>query len=109
MRYTGVSREISYAATLEFFESRGRETRPEQPQTATMYQDGDLAARRDAWEKQTVKPLLALRGDERVLDLGCGYGRWAQELKGQIGGYLGVDFSAEMIKHARTRRNLELI
>lgn len=100
MRYTGTTHEISYDATLAFFESRGRSVKPDQPQTATMYQDGDLAARRDACEKAVVMPLLELRGDERVLDIGCGYGRWGQTLSGRIGNYLGTDFSAELLKVA---------
>jgi len=100
MRYTGKTHDISYAATLEFFESRGRETQPDKPQTATMYQDSNLATRRDACERETVYPLLALRGDDRVLDIGCGYGRWAQTLAGKVGGYVGVDFSAELLRVA---------
>jgi cyclopropane fatty-acyl-phospholipid synthase-like methyltransferase len=100
MRFTGTAHEISYAATLEFFESRGRHAQPDRPQTATMYQDSDLAARRDACEKETVLPLLGLQGGERVLDLGCGYGRWGQTLVGRIGEYVGVDFSAELLRVA---------
>ncbi len=102
MRYTGSNHDISYAATLEFFESRGRTATADAPQTATMYQDRTLAERRDACERDTVLPLLALRGDERVLDIGCGYGRWAQTLTGRIGRYLGVDFSAELLRVARS-------
>jgi SAM-dependent methyltransferase len=104
MRYTGTTHEISYAATLEFFESRGRGASSTAPQTATMYQDKTLAERRDACERETVLPLLSLRGDERVLDIGCGYGRWAQILNGQVGRYLGVDFSGELLRVARELR-----
>jgi len=100
MRHTGTLHDISYAATLAFFEARGRETRPDCPQTATMYQDQELAMRRDACEMATVLPLLALTGSERVLDIGCGYGRWAQKLVGRIGSYLGVDFSRELLRVA---------
>ena len=100
MRYTDTKHAISYADTLEFFESRGRQACADAPQTATMYQDRELAARRDACEKEVVLPLLDLGGGERVLDLGCGYGRWAQVLTGTIGDYLGVDFSAELLRLA---------
>ena len=104
MRYTGTTHEISYLATLEFFESRGRQANPDQPQTATMYQDSELAACRDACEKDFVLPLLGLHGNERVLDLGCGYGRWGQTLVGRIGKYVGVDFSAELLRLAEGLR-----
>lgn len=103
MRYTGTAREISYEATLDFFESRGRHASAEKPQTATMYQDEQLARRRDACERDTVLPLLAPKPHDRVLDLGCGYGRWAEVLAGRIGEYVGVDFSAELLRLAHAR------
>lgn len=103
MRYTGITREISYEATLEFFEGRGRASSVDTPQTATMYQDQALAERRDRCEQETVVPLLALHPDDRVLDIGCGYGRWAQILSGRIKTYLGIDFSAELLRLAEAR------
>jgi SAM-dependent methyltransferase len=103
MRYTGTTHEISYQATLEFFESRGRTASPEAPQTATMYQDQALAQRRDQCERETVVPLLGLLGSKRVLDVGCGYGRWAEVLAERVGEYLGVDFSAELLKLAEAK------
>lgn len=104
MRYTGQPHEISYAATLDFFESRGRTATAEAPQTATMYQDKELAARRDACERDTVLPLLHPQPGDRVLDIGCGYGRWAEELAGKVGEYVGVDFSGELLRLARARQ-----
>jgi SAM-dependent methyltransferase len=104
MRYTGTAHDISYDATLAFFESRGRTATADAPQTATMYQDKVLAEKRDACERDTVLPLLALGGDERVLDIGCGYGRWAEVLLGRVGEYVGVDFSGELLKLAEARR-----
>lgn len=103
MRYTGENHEISYSATLDFFESRGRSASAEAPQTATMYQDRDLASRRDAHERSVVLPLLAPAPGDRVLDIGCGYGRWAEELSGEVASYVGVDFSGELLKLARAR------
>jgi SAM-dependent methyltransferase len=103
MRYTGTTHDISYEATLAFFESRGRTAEASAPQTATMYQDKTLAERRDACERETVLARLQLRGDERVLDIGCGYGRWAEVLAGRVGEYVGVDFSGELLKLAEAR------
>lgn len=97
MRVVGEKRDISYDATWSFFESRGRAADPAVPQTATMYQDRDLALQRDALERDTVLPSLGLHGHERVLDVGCGYGRWARILATRVARYLGVDFSAELL------------
>ena len=46
---------------------------------------------------------LALRGDERVLDIGCGNGRVSAELVSRLpsGSVLGIDASSEMIAVAR--------
>ncbi len=44
----------------------------------------------------------SLTGDESILDLGCGNGELARELarRGHRGPYLGVDFSAPLLKEA---------
>lgn len=46
--------------------------------------------------------LEMLKGDESILDLGCGNGEFARELakRGHRGPYLGVDFSPPLLKEA---------
>ena len=43
-----------------------------------------------------------LKGDESILDLGCGNGELARELakRGHRGAYLGVDFSLPLLRDA---------
>ena len=41
--------------------------------------------------------------DRRVLDLGCGIGRFGEALAGEVGSVVGVDISGEMIAAARRR------
>ncbi len=59
----------------------------------------DWAIRRIAW-----------RGDERVLDVGCGPGLYAQTLKNSFPdiGYYGLDFSAGMVLKHPLQRSLAL-
>ncbi|MCC6589755.1 MAG: methyltransferase domain-containing protein [Bryobacterales bacterium] len=102
MRYYGDARDIDYTETLRFFEDRGRTALPNAPETSTMYQQGDLARQRDQHERATVEPLLGLHGDERVLDIGCGYGRWARALSGRVHSYLGLDFSQGLLRLAQS-------
>ena len=47
----------------------------------------------------------ALKGDESVLDLGCGNGELARELagRGHHGPYLGVDFSVPLLHEAEAQ------
>jgi 2-polyprenyl-3-methyl-5-hydroxy-6-metoxy-1,4-benzoquinol methylase len=49
--------------------------------------------------------LEALKGDESVLDLGCGNGELARELagRGHHGPYLGVDFSVPLLHEAEAQ------
>ncbi|MEW6084075.1 MAG: class I SAM-dependent methyltransferase [Chloroflexota bacterium] len=48
--------------------------------------------------------LEALKGDESILDLGCGNGELARELakRGHRGSYLGVDFSLPLLREAES-------
>ena len=56
----------------------------------------------DAWA-DVVLQRLELRGDERVLDAGCGSGRVTRKLLDRLpsGHVVGLDASPEMIEHAR--------
>jgi tRNA (uracil-5-)-methyltransferase TRM9 len=59
--------------------------------------------------RQRIQPgvrrvLGLLKGDESILDLGCGNGELARELakRGHRGSYLGVDFSLPLLQEAET-------
>jgi SAM-dependent methyltransferase len=101
-RTLGKGHIISYEQTLAFFDARGRNVSANQL-TATMYQDSVLAAKRDEAEKRTALPLLGLHSQDRVLDLGCGAGRWAEEVVPTALDYLGIDFSENLLEAARLR------
>lgn len=49
--------------------------------------------------------LESLKGDESILDLGCGNGWFARELakRGHRGSYLGVDFSLPILRDAESQ------
>src|ERR1035437_7083169 len=55
-----------------------------------------------AWARELIAK-LNLRGDERVLDVGCGDGKVTAEIARALpcGSVMGVDASAEMIAFAR--------
>lgn len=57
-----------------------------------------------AWARELIAR-LALRGDERVLDVGCGDGKISAELARALprGSVLGVDSSPEMLRFARRK------
>jgi ubiquinone/menaquinone biosynthesis C-methylase UbiE len=96
------NRVINYERTLAFFEARAK-TAVTNPLTATMYQSPALADRRNQAEKQIAIPLMDLRFNDRVLDLGCGSGRWALDITPSVSAYLGLDFSEGLLKIARAQ------
>jgi SAM-dependent methyltransferase len=58
----------------------------------------------EAWEELTEHTIAALHEPHRLLDIGCGTGRFAAFAKHRLGGRVwGVDPSAEMLRRARAR------
>jgi tRNA (uracil-5-)-methyltransferase TRM9 len=75
-------RKINY----EFYTGHGRE----------------FASTRRRLQPGVRRLVETLRGEESILDLGCGNGPLARELarRGHRGAYLGIDFSAELLRQA---------
>jgi SAM-dependent methyltransferase len=79
---------------LQFSEEAAR-------QLERLYLTSDVVAQRS----ETIK-LLALRGGERVLDLGCGPGFFCQsiaEVVGSDGAVVGIDISGDLIALCKRR------
>jgi 2-polyprenyl-3-methyl-5-hydroxy-6-metoxy-1,4-benzoquinol methylase len=52
-------------------------------------------------EEAALLPFINVDGRSRVLDLGCGDGRWGKILAGRCLAYTGVDFSRKLLEKAR--------
>jgi tRNA (uracil-5-)-methyltransferase TRM9 len=63
----------------------------------------DFSATRRRLQPGVKRILQELKGDESILDLGCGNGEMAraQAQRGQRGPYLGLDFSLPLLREAR--------
>lgn len=92
-------------AVAAFFEARAARIEEVGPTCAVIYQDnqGDLAARRDAAETARLMPVLQLDGRQRLLDVGCGTGRWTDRLAPLVSSYHGIDFSEGLLGYARLK------
>lgn len=86
---------------LNFFESRAKNVAAKDL-TLTLYQTPKLAIERDNQEKHLIIPQLKLMSQARVLDIGCGNGRWYGAIKDKIGFYVGIDFSPLLINAAKS-------
>jgi len=95
---------VERASVARFFLERARKVETVGPIRAVIYQDKhpSLAEERDIAEKKRLLPLLKLNGMQRVLDIGCGTGRWTGSIIEHCRAYHGIDFSPELIEHARS-------
>lgn len=94
--------QIDEKQVQAFFENRALKVPEVGALRAAIYQDKhpDLAEKRDEAEKNILYPLLALSKKDRVLDIGCGTGRWTRTIAESVAAYIGTDFSAGMIEVA---------
>lgn len=108
MRIAEKITEIDYDDTKHFFKNRAEKFNIDNPYSVTMYQDNNakLVEERNLHEVAKLLPLLKVRNTSKVLDIGCGIGRWADALPNEITEYCGIDFSKELIEIAKKRINL---
>ena len=90
---------------VEFFEQRAEKFDDTAPYSSILYQDKtpELAVQRDLFEKTLVSPLLKTDKKNRILDIGCGVGRWAESLINNVQSYTGIDISPKFIGIAAKR------
>ena len=103
-RIHGKRIDINDRHVERFFLNRARR-QIRDPVVAMLYQDSDpaLAFARDRHEKAVVLPLIAPGPTDRALDVGCGLGRWTDELADRVGHYVGTDPIAPFIEFARQK------
>jgi len=104
-RITGNKIVIDSDQIKEFFRGRAEKYNPACAVVSMLYQDHDpsLAQQRDKVEKEVILPILRLKKTDRVLDIGCGIGRWAEVISPRVSFYHGVDMVEELINIARER------
>lgn len=102
-RVAGEKVELDYSDIQSFFEERGKNKKLGNKYNYVLYQDDcpELAVMRDRQEKEKIANFLSLKKGQRVLDIGCGIGRWGEYLLEQGLYYVGIDASQHMIKMAQ--------
>lgn len=61
-------------------------------------QEAEVLQQKNTFDRDYIVPMLGIDRNTRVLDMGCGVGRWAKFVLPQCGFYYGIDFSEEMIE-----------
>lgn len=103
-RIAGQSINIDDDTTLNFFKTRIKKSLPHR-YNYVIYQDSnpELALQRDLYEKEKIAPYLKISEHSMVLDLGCGVGRWGDEIVPKLtaGKYIGIDYNEDFLKIAK--------
>lgn len=94
---------INNSKVIDFFEKRARNYNENNPLVTTMYNDDNphIVIERDNIEREKLTPLLNLDNTQKVLDIGCGIGRWLISLENKISYGLGIDGSSGLIDIAK--------
>ncbi len=102
-RIVGEKADLDYGNIREFFEERGKNKELGNKYNYVLYQDDcpELAIKRDRQEKEKIAACLSFKQGQRVLDVGCGIGRWGEYLLERGLYYVGVDASRNMIEMAQ--------
>jgi SAM-dependent methyltransferase len=89
----------------EFFSKRASKYYSDGEVISMLYQDKQPLLANERHNHETKKIIEFMRLDESkvVLDIGCGVGRWAAELRGKIGRYVGVEKSDALLNIAKER------
>jgi SAM-dependent methyltransferase len=87
----------------EFYRERARKFDPSMPEVSMLLQDKtpNLATERSTYEITTISPLIVSSNVIRVLDVGCGVGRWGVALKTIVSSYIGTDFCEPLLAIAK--------
>lgn len=110
-RISGKKISIDEEKIHAFFEGRTQKNLPHR-YNYVIYQDDtpELALERDRYEKMLIRKYLRLDENSKVLDIGCGVGRWGDEVAkcfcksaSALGRYIGVDFSERLLAVAKDR------
>lgn len=103
-RITGEIINIDDTATKNFFQRRTQKELPHR-YNYVIYQDAtpELALQRDQYEKEKISPYLNLTEHSRILDVGCGVGRWGDKIIPMLtaGKYIGIDYNEKFLDIAK--------
>lgn len=92
--------EIDNDSTKEFWENRANNINNLQTVLLGSDKTGIEQNTRNEHEKLIVESVVKQIQNPRILDIGCGIGRWAENLINQFDYYAGVDFSEGFIDYA---------
>ncbi|GEM_PF-2600578 len=92
-------RRLDYDKVRFFWRERASRKGKIDPRSITFFcEDPEALAFRDRREKALFDERVSLTGHEKVLEAGCGSGRWTAFLAGRCGALTAFDFAAELVE-----------
>ena len=104
-RIYGENVDIDTNNVQNFYDKRAENLNNENPYSTVLLSDHspELIEEQIKIEKDFIFTRLSVQSDSRVLDIGCGIGRWAEKVIPICDFYYGIDFSQNMVNTAKQR------
>ncbi|MBR2430724.1 class I SAM-dependent methyltransferase [bacterium] len=93
--------DINENLTSKFWENRAKKGLTLKTVLLNEELEDDILYKRNLKELNIVKSILPQ--EPQILDIGCGFGRWAENLKDEITYYQGIDYAESLINIAQKR------
>ena len=104
-RLYGKNEEINKENVKEFFDKRANKE-VDSLMTITSFQDKENLDQRQIEESKILLENIDLTG-KKIIEIGCGLGRWAEVFHDKCESYLGLDYAENLIKLANEYYNYE--
>ncbi len=104
-RLYGDKEDIDSNDVKNFFSDRANREL-ESDLSIVLFQDKENSEQRHIEEKKLFHEHIDVEG-KKVLEVGCGIGRWTEALHDKCESYLGIDYTEELIEIAKSSYNYE--
>jgi 2-polyprenyl-3-methyl-5-hydroxy-6-metoxy-1,4-benzoquinol methylase len=104
-RLYGETEDINSEKVKDFFNKRANKD-VESDLSIVLFQDKENSERRNREEIALVNEKIDF-SNKKVLEIGCGIGRWAEFFHGKCLSYLGLDYSENLIDIAEKSHNFD--
>lgn len=98
-RLYGEKEDINAEKVKDFFNKRANKEF-DSDLSIVLFQDKENSEQRHIEEKKLLFENIDVSG-KKVIEIGCGLGRWAEGLHDKCESYLGIDFSEDLIEIAK--------
>ena len=105
VRLYGEKKSINKENVKEFFDKRASKD-VDSLMTITSFQEKENLDQRQLEESQILEENIQFKG-KKILEIGCGLGRWAEFFHDKCEAYLGIDYAKNLIELAKKNYNYE--